>query len=315
MRDELNRTDILERAALDAIGLLTPQEVDDLEAELTQADPQLLDEVRQVREGTQVFRETLPPVEPEPVLRTRVMAAVAQMIQQDLRESVQEVHSQRMYLHAGNGRWDWLEPLIAGRVSPLWRMSALIAATVAIAFSWWSYQLLDTNKLLTRYVIEQDAQELLGKLEAHFGDRPQNLIFSPKSENIYFERDGSALAGIARMWYAPDSGNGLIVAKNLPMKADPYLLCLRAYDPTGQGGMANLMPVAEMQSDGNTMAVSFNVRGDLAVGASWCVLQPVETVDGVADLATDPAQQIVWISRMNDESEKLPYRLILRSTA
>ncbi|MBL1216038.1 MAG: hypothetical protein D8M59_00920 [Planctomycetes bacterium] len=314
MRDEVNRTDILERAALDAIGLLTPEEVFDLESDLKQADPTLLDEVRQVRQGVQVFRETLPEVEPDPGLRTRVLAAVSQMIQQDLRESVQEARSQRMYLHSGNGRRDWLEPMIAGRVSPMWRVSALIAATIAIAFSWFYYQQASTITLLTQYVTEQETRELLSELERHLGNRPQNLIFSPRSEDIFFKSEDTALAGIARMWFDPEDGNGIIVAKNLPAKPDPYVLCLRPYDPTGKGGPTSIKPVAAMPSDGHTIAVSFKLSGDSANGASWCVLEPIDPNDeAVAGTANPMTEPILWITGNDADETQMPYRIVLNS--
>jgi len=299
MMKPLSREEILEQAGLDVLGLLTEEERSVFETVIENADASLRDEVRRIQDGILVFRDTLPDVQPSPGLRRRVLAAVGRMIEQDLHDSVQEAGSRRLYI---GERRDWLEPLISGRVSPFWRLGALIAATIMIALGWWAFELNNASRILTRHLAQQETRKLIKELEQHLGELPQDFLFDSTTESIFFESVDDELAGLVRVMYRSNVNEGFILSNYLPARTTSYRLCIRQ---TGDGPVddpADLETVAEFKSDGGPLAVHFNL-GDLNTnGASWYVL----AVEG--DGATTGAHGVTVPTAES-------YRIIMKSVA
>lgn len=287
----LTREEILENAALDILGLLTSEERFNFERLLQQADHKLLVEVKRIQDSILLLEDTLPDVSPDISLRQRVLSAVGQMIERDLRASVQENPSGRIYTSwrsnsdNSSSKREIFERFIGGKVSPIWRMGALIAATLAIAFGYVALEISTSSKPIIKYVTGKITQEEWAALEARISSSKWDIIFDDATEEVFFKTLNTDYNGMVKLWYHPQEKAGVLIAKDLPKMVAPYRLCLDNTLSEPQ----KVVVLAEFYSLGGVTSVEFDL-GEINklnnAESKWSIMAPGSQDGPDADIYT-----------------------------
>ena len=182
--------ELLELATLDAMGLLDPDEREAFERAFHAAAPALQAQIRREQLRISSLDSTLPPVEPPPGLRARVMAAV--------RDAISSMTVRRI----GSGAIvPELRPVMG--VNSLWRVGAVAAAAASIVLSLAVIQMrFDYARIQTGQVNNGVTDQIL----ADFGVKFSQAMFDPSTRFVQFNASSDDAAG-AR----PFSGRALLV--------------------------------------------------------------------------------------------------------
>ncbi len=262
-REESLREELRELAALDALGTLTDRERDRLYLLEETASPETRERISESRDAVmKQIRNSLPGVEPEPSLKHRVLAAVFQFIEHDLTESVETPGVvDRLRVPASK---NWLERFVSGRVSPMWRIAALILITALGAVSWMLMETKHYNDFVSAIVRNYDTNQF----EKVIGTSTMDLMTDYRVKHIALApvNESSARAVLS---YYPNSHRGHILASRLPVLIDDEdHYYLQADAP----GVTKI--VVSFDSNGSIVSVDFDLPEKInPATANWWVIR------------------------------------------
>lgn len=207
----MNTHELLELAALDALGLLDDDERADFERGFQAAPPALQAQIR--REQARMARADglLPEIDPPASLRARVLAVV--------RDAIQTVGSRR----SGSR---FIPALLPSRgVSPIWRAAAVGSMAAAIVFGFATLRI-RTEVVNINNLISSNAQE--AEWVREYGPRFRDLIDNPNTKLVQFNTSGAANPALAKgravILVDSSDGSGLFLSRDLPPSANGYAL-------------------------------------------------------------------------------------------
>lgn len=262
----MNRDDILQLAASDALGLLSPSERTELELAFLAADPATRAEIRRVQDTVAGMIDALPPEEAPASLRARVMDRIQHLIEEDLAESIHESVIARV---GGDiDRRDWVERFMAGRVSPMWRVACLVLVTASLCVGWYSLEAHRTNRVLSEYMVNNATREFLRESGALADD----FLFDPDATFATLQATRPEQLGRAVVAYIASQNKGFLYADGIPESDFRYRLCVG----TDQG---ELETIKTFSSDGETVGVAFDLSADEAEGKQIWIVGSVENTD------------------------------------
>lgn len=261
----MNRDDILQLAASDALGLLSPSERTELELAFLAADASTRAEIRRVQDTVAGMVDALPPEEPASTLRARVMGRIQHLIEEDLAESIHESVIARV---GGDvDRRDWVERFMAGRVSPMWRVACLVLATASLCVGWYSLEAHRTNRALSEYMVNNATREFL----RDSGAFAEDFMYHPDASFAALQATRPEQLGRAMVAYISSENKGFLFA-DVPESDYRYQLCV-GDDPE------QLRTIKTFSSDGESMGVAFDLTASDAEGKQLWIVGTVRDAD------------------------------------
>lgn len=285
---KMSREELIELAGLDALGLLDPDESEAFEAAFRRASAPLRGELRMVQSQVVSLGELLigsePPAElrertlaqvdrcieqvPAPTLKRRVLGTIERFVEDDLEGSMQ-------YPLGGAGafpqRGDWIERFAAGRVSPMWRIAALVLLTVTIALGWFGVDAYSNAMRIADAMSHNRTEDIL---RLWFKQLPEDYWFNPESRMLAFSVGEQDFKGRAMLAVINSQDRGFLAAINMPASNDPYQLMMGFDDPSGA------RKIAEFYSKDGTCAVPISLGSMNVTGAKWWIMGPSATGEG-----------------------------------
>lgn len=174
----MNTRDLLELAALDALGLLEPEDQAEFERAFRNAPASVRAQIRAEQARAADLADVLPDVEPPAELRARVIAAVRAAAE------VEAAGGVRAVVHRPGRVVPRVSP--TRRVSPLWRAAAIGLSVAVLVLGVLANQLLQRNQLLGDQVILSEYFNSVGT--KHLRD----TLFNARTERVIFRVAGDA---------------------------------------------------------------------------------------------------------------------------
>lgn len=176
----MSTRDLIELAALDALGMLEPDDQAAFERAFLDAPASVRSQVRAEQARIADLYQNLPGQEPSPDLRDRVIAAVRGAVE------VEAAGGPRAVVHRP-GRF---VPKVVQtrRVSPLWRAAAIGLSVAVVVLGVISNQLQQKNQQLGDQVFISDSFNSVGT--RHLRD----TLFNSRTERVIFEVSEAAAA-------------------------------------------------------------------------------------------------------------------------
>lgn len=285
---KMSREELIELAGLDALGLLDPDELESFEAAFRRASAPLREELRDVQSQVVALGELLAETEPAAELRERTLAQLDQCIEQvptpTLKRRVlgtierfveEDLHGSMQYPIAGAavlpGRGDWIERFAAGRVSPLWRIAALVLLTATIGLGWFGVDAYSNAMRIADAMSHNRTEEIL---RFWFKQLPEDYWFNPESRITAFSAADQGFKGRANLAVINSQDRGFLAAINMPEFDQPYRLKMGFDEPS------TARTVAEFYSKDGTCSVPISLGSMDVTGAKWWVMGPSATGEG-----------------------------------
>lgn len=151
----MRTNDLIEMAALDALGLLSETEQAEYEQAFRAASPALRRQIRAEQQRSAEFEASLlPRVEPAGELKARVLAAVAEA------GALQASAGARAVVHRPGRVVPKVRP--SRRVSPLWRAASIGLAIAVTVLGVWTVQLQEHNSRLGEAIVVNEFFDKIG---------------------------------------------------------------------------------------------------------------------------------------------------------
>lgn len=246
--------ELLELAALDALGLLDDAEREAFDLAFRAAPPALQAQVR--REQTRIAGDDslLPKVEAPLGLKARVLAA--------WRDAVGTVTE-----HRGTKRSAAALSLARSRgISPLWRAGAIGCAAASVVLAVSMFNIRGEFATLDRVSKDISRQEYFAK---EFGARFEQMFTSPRTMHVKFEPSASEVKAEAVLLIDPSTGTGHLYARQLPPAPGGYALV--ALDENGvpiRDEHGELKTLCVLETSGVEGGAAYNDRIKIAPGES-----------------------------------------------
>ncbi len=283
-----SREELIELASRDALGMLDPDESEAFEAAFRRADAATRRELRVVQDDIIALDELLIDARPDEELRDRTVGRVAELIERQpaptLKRRVlgeferfveEDLRGSLQFSPAGPSaprRRDWIERFAAGRVSPMWRIAALVLLTVTLGLTWFGVDAYSNAMRMADAMVNNRIEEIIA---VKFKQLPEDFWFNPESRLSSFTVADSGFKGRAMLAVINSQDRGFLAAINMPDSSDPYRLLM------GYGDPQDARPVAEFYSKGGTCAVPISLGGAADVsGAKWWIMGPSASGEG-----------------------------------
>lgn len=287
---KLSREELLELAGRDALGLLDPDESERFEAAFRRADAGLRSELRSLQDEVVAMGPLLAAAEPDDSLRAATLGRIERLIEQvptpTLKRRVlstferfieDDLHGSLQFPIAGGPaappRGDWIERFAAGRVSPMWRIAALVLLTTTIGLTWFG---IDAYSNAMRIAGEISANRIDEILKIQFNQLPEEFWFNPETQMTAFTVAETDFKGRAMLAVINSQDRGFLAAINIPESTTPYRLLMGFEDDPDRARL-----VTTFYSRGGTCAVPISLGGiDDVSGANWWLMGPSATAEG-----------------------------------
>lgn len=209
--------ELIEYAALDALGLLESHERDAFETAFKAAPPHVQAHVRREQlRFTTAQASVLPDVEPPAGLRFRVVAAVREAIQK-----ASPLHINREAKRAGTTL-----PAMIWSSASAWRVASLGLASAVIVLSVISIHLADANDRTQQSQVSSDQAGLYGELATLWGPRSARIMTAPGMQNFTLaaqsESDAAKAGASGRLFLDVDTGDAVLICEPLPVVEGSY---------------------------------------------------------------------------------------------
>jgi hypothetical protein len=212
--------ELLELAALDALGLLEDDERDAFDKAFRAAAPALQAQIR--REQTRIAKDEsmLPEVTPPIGLKARVLAA--------WREAVETLKASPAGVRRhGAGRF--IPPLLPSRgVTPVWRAVAIGCSAAAIVLGFATYQM---KAEFERVTLASNANFVDEVMRREFGPNFKRLVYSGKTQIVQFKPTAPDARGEAVVLFDAERKVADFFCRQLPADGNYQLVLL---DEKGQ---------------------------------------------------------------------------------
>ena len=263
----MSQEEIFELAEQDALGLLDEQQRHRFESILSGADVETLSAVRRRQEDICSIHLLTPGPEASPTLRDKVLARVEALIAEEAVASAQDATLARIESLAAKN--DWFERIVAGRVSPAWRVAALVAFTTAIAFGGLAYSTQITNNQLSSAFVRNEWSDFVRQ---SLGADARDFL-QPGTLQVALTSQQPKLAAWGRMMSIPGHDRGLLYMTGLPKSSVDYQI--QVLLPGDEAPRT----VASFSGDRSDTSVKVDLTGIDPSKAQWFVMGP-KTGDG-----------------------------------
>ncbi len=271
----------MEMAGRDALGMLDPDESEVFERAFRRADASLRRELRTIQDDVVALGELVEEIQPDEELRARTLTRVNDHMEQSpaptLKRRVlgtferfveEDLHGSLQFPIGGAAtlppRGDWIERFAAGRVSPMWRIAALVLLTVTIGLTWFAIDAYSNAMRIADSISRNRIDEML---RLTFKQLPEDFWFNPETRMDAFSVAETDFKGRAMLSIINSEDRGFLAAINMPQSDDPFRLLVGFDQPE------NARTVAVFYSKDGTCAVPISLGTDVT-GAKWWVMGP-----------------------------------------
>jgi anti-sigma-K factor RskA len=255
----MRTNDLIEMAALDALGLLDESEQAEYEQAFQAASPALRRQIRAEQQRAAEFEASLLPiVEPTESLKSRVLAKFVET------KALEEASGTRAVIHRPGRVVPKVRP--SRRVSPLWRAASIGLSIAVVVLGVFSLNLQEHNSRLGDAIVVNEFFDKVGTRHL------QDTLFDPNTERVILAATDNAppsFAAEAVLLRNPDWKNARFFCSNLiGSKGDKSTFALVVIDENDQV----IETLEQFESDSRW--VSFDVKtqslgqGRLALFAS-----------------------------------------------
>ncbi len=258
----MSQEEIFELAEQDALGLLDEQQRNRFESALSSADAHVLTAVRRRQDEICSIHLVTPGPEASPTLRDKVLARVEALIAEEAVASAQDATLARIESLAAKN--DWFERIVAGRVSPAWRVAALVAFTTAIAFGGLAYRTQIANNQLSSAFVRNDWSDFVRQ---SLGADAKDFL-QPGALSVALTSQQPKLSAWGRMMSIPGHDRGLLYVTGLPKSSIDYQVQVML------PGDEAPRTVASFSGDGSDTALRVDLNGIDPNKAQWFVMGP-----------------------------------------
>ena len=259
----MTREELLEYAALDAFGLLDEYEASLYTRSFHNAPAAVQDQILQLQAQLVSDESLLPSVNPDPTLRTRVLQAVAEAIEQETSqlEPLATIGRPRM-------NPDVIAKIEPNVASQFWRAAAFALCAGLLVVAYFLTQVSARQSRIAELALSQNTEARLNELEDLIGPTLMDHLFNTSSKPVHFA--SKVADGPRAVLYLIEGGeHAFLVIEDLAPTTDPYRLSVK--DATGQ-----VEDVRWFESSGKLSGVSValkNVKTQLT-NVTWEISGP-----------------------------------------
>ena len=225
----LTRTELLEVAAADALGLLDEFETEQFNRSFHDAPPAVQDEIKELQAEIVADTSLLPNMMPPEALRERVL--------EHLRKRILEETSELAPL-ATIGRFG--HNLATSNENPrrsrrslishdAWRAAAIVLVGVVVAISIFAYTAYDRANALVDVVLNLQTQD---QLESYLGSDLDSFVANPSCIQISMYSVESQSRGMGHLWINQRDNEVFLITIDLPASDDEFTLSAILSDGT-----------------------------------------------------------------------------------
>ena len=226
----LTRTELLEVAAADALGLLDDFETEQFNRSFDNAPPAVQDEIKELQAEMAADTSLLPNIMPPEALRERVL--------EHLRKRIIEESSELAPL-ATIGRFGHnlatnIETSQNSRRNfvshDAWRAAAIVLVGVVVAISIFAYRTYDrTNALLADVALNLQTQD---QLESYLGSDLDSFVANPSCIQVSMYSAESSSQGMGHLWINQRDNEVFLITIDLPAGDGEFALSAILSDGT-----------------------------------------------------------------------------------
>jgi hypothetical protein len=231
----MSRMDLIELAALDALGLLDEIESDLFDRSFHHASATVQDEVREIQARVVEQISHVCSEEPPASLRERVLQAVAEAVELDSPAPLASIRragdrTASAYDHAG-------ESDDARRVRRLqlaghfWRAACFILLGVVVSVVFMLVNAQNANNQLAYYALNSNLHD---QLERHIGPTFRAYLRDGTAERIVLSSTNEDCDGWANLWIAEGTTEAMLITEGLPELDEGQTYQLRVRDVAGR---------------------------------------------------------------------------------
>lgn len=207
-------SELLELAAIDALGLLDDEDRAAFDAGFQRAPATLKDLIRDEQARIADCGELLPGVDPTESLRERTLARIRGEI--DRRHASPAPAKGRVASHQPTPRPPRLQR--ARRVNPAWRISAVAAAVAVVVLGVLHVQ------LRSEFNTVRDGAQISALIDAIGVEHIEATLFDASSQRFQFKPVADVGRGRAMLWHNPDSNEARLYIATFPEQASYKLV-------------------------------------------------------------------------------------------
>ncbi len=212
--EPMTRQELLELAALDALGLLDRYEAALYTRSFHHASAPVQDEIVRLQAEIASDETLLPVDEPDGSLRERVLRKVAEAIEAEASEfaPLATIGRRRRGSNESDGRSTF------GTSGPFWRAAAFIlAGTVVVLAYFWS----DATKAHNELAMVALSSLTDGQLTQMIGPDITSFMFDDNVQRIVLKSDNPNASLEAVLFINPETGTAFLVTNNFPQSLEP----------------------------------------------------------------------------------------------
>ncbi len=257
----MTREELLEYAALDALGLLDEYETSLYTRSFHHAPAAVQDEIIQLQAQI-VTDETLLSAElPAPSLRERVLNAVAEAIERDAAqlEPLATIGRSRSLHHAPPTRFR------LSASGQFWRAAAFALCAGLIVAAYLLADISAKHNQIAVLALSGNTDTQIRELERLIGPTFKDYLFNPASKAQHFKPTGNASSELrATLFLVEGAGEGFLIVEGLAPAAQPYELVVK--DAAGVR-----QTVTQFASSGNLTGIRITLSSAIAQlqNVSW----------------------------------------------
>lgn len=262
----MSREELLEYAALDAFGLLDEYEASLYTRSFHNAPAAIQDQILLLQAQLVSDESFLPSVNPDPTLRTRVLQAVADAIEQETAqlEPLATIGRPR-------SNPDVVSKIESRAASHFWRAAAFALAAGLLVVAYFLTQLSAQQSRIAELALGRNTEARLTQLEELIGPTFTDFLFDANVEPVRFRAVG-APGPKAALFLSEDSQLAFLLVKDLAPAAQPYRLTIRDQDGNVEevqtfesGGKLSGVHVALNQIKSKLTSVTWEISGPSGV--------------------------------------------------
>jgi hypothetical protein len=243
----MTREELLEYAALDAFGLLDEYEASLYTRSFHNAPAAVQDQILQLQAQLVSDESLLPSVNPDPTLRSRVLQAVAEAIEQETAQLEPLATIGRPRANA-----EVIAKIEPSAASHFWRAAAFALCAGLLVVAYFLNQVSVQQSRIAELALGQNTEARMAQLEELIGPTFKDYLFDANAKPVYFAaRNSSGCKAVLYMVEGADKA--FLVVENLAPAAEPYRLSVK--DQAG-----NVEDVETFESSGKLAGVHVAVN-------------------------------------------------------
>lgn len=225
----LTRTELLEVAAADALGLLDEFETEQFNRSFHDAPPAVQDEIKELQAEIVADTSLLPNMMPPEALRERVLEHLRKRIVEETSELAPLATIGRFGHNLATSNENHRRSRRSLISHDAWRAAAIVLVGVVVAISIFAYTAYDRANALVDVVLNLQTQD---QLESYLGSDLDSFVANPSCIQISMYSVESQSRGMGHLWINQRDNEVFLITIDLPASDDEFTLSAVLSDGT-----------------------------------------------------------------------------------